>query len=92
MGKYEYLASISLLLNIFSFITLIVNVYKTGDTSNFTWFYLFGNVISQSILIIYAKINNAWGIYLPTILILIGILFILFVKIKTHIKSKLTWS
>lgn len=88
MGKYEYLASISLLLNIFSFITLIVKVYKTGDTNNFTWFYLFGNVISQSLLIIYAKINNAWGIYLPTILILIGILFILIVKIKSHLKIK----
>jgi hypothetical protein len=88
MGKYEYLASISLLLNIFSFITLIINVYNTGDTSNFTWFYLFGNVISQTLLIIYAKINNAWGIYLPTGFILIGILFILFVKIKTHVQLK----
>jgi len=89
MGKYEYLAAISLLLNIFSFITLIVNVYKTGDTSIFTWFYLFGNVISQTMLIIYAKINNAQGIYFPTIIILVGILFILFVKIKSHLHNKI---
>ena len=89
MGKYEYLSSISLLLNIFSFITLIVNVYKTENTTNFTWFYLFGNVISQTILIIYAKINNAWGIYFPTIFILLGILFILLVKIKSHLHNKI---
>jgi hypothetical protein len=88
MGKYEYLASISLLLNISSFMSLLLNVYRTGDTNNFTWVYLFGNVISQSLLIIYAKINNAWGIYIPTILILIGILFILSVKVKSYIKLK----
>jgi hypothetical protein len=86
MGKYEYLASTSLLLNIFSFFTLIQHVYKTGDTSDFTWFYLFGNIISQTLLIIYAKINNAWGIYIPTILILVGISFILFVKMKSYIQ------
>lgn len=91
MGKYEYLASISLLLNISSFFTLIEHVYKTGDTGDFTWFYLFGNIISQILLIIYAKINNAWGIYIPTILILTGISYILFVKIKSHLKHNLSY-
>lgn len=84
MGKYSLLATTSLMFNVVSFFSLIVTIYKTKNTSSFNWFYLMGNVIAQILLLIYGFVNNAPEIYGPTILLFIGLLYIVFVKMSYH--------
>ena len=59
--------------NVISFLTLIIKIYKTKITASFNWFYLLGNVIAQILLIIYGIVNNAPEIYVPTILLIFGL-------------------
>lgn len=82
MGKYELLATASLLLNFSSFGTLLYNVITTHNTSTlpYMWFYI--NILAQLFMLVYSFINGAYGIFIPTIFLLIGIVFILFIKIK----------
>jgi len=84
MGKYSTLATTSLMFNVVSFFSLIITIYKTKNTSSFNWFYLMGNVIAQILLLIYGFANNAPEIYGPTILLFIGLLYIVFVKLFYH--------
>jgi uncharacterized protein with PQ loop repeat len=81
MGKYSILATSSLMFNVISFFSLVFNIYKTKNTTSFNWFYLFGNIIAQILLIIYGVVNKAPEIYGPTILLCIGLLYIIYNKL-----------
>ena len=83
MGKLSILATTSLMINVVAFIGLVINIYKTHNTSTYTWHYLLANTFSQILLIIYGFANKAPEIYGPTIIILVGLLFILYKK-YTH--------
>lgn len=80
MGKYSILATSSLMFNVISFFSLVFNIYKTKNTSSFNWFYLFGNVIAQLLLILYGLANNAPEIYGPTFILFFGLLYIVYMK------------
>lgn len=80
MGKYELLASGALVLNMSSFFTLLYNVYDTKNTSTLPWKWVFLNMSAQILLITYGVLNGAWGIYLPTIFLLTGLIYIGYVK------------
>lgn len=82
MGKYSVLATTSLMFNVFSFFSLVYTIYNTHNTSSFNWIYLIGNVIAQILLLIYGFFNNAPEIYGPTILLFVGLLYIVFVKFR----------
>jgi uncharacterized protein with PQ loop repeat len=88
MGKYGILASTSLMFNVFAFITLLLNIYKTKKTISFNWLYLLGNIIAQILLIIYGVVNNAPEIYVPTILLLFGLAYIVYIKWIYHNKDE----
>lgn len=89
MGKYELLASAALLLNFSSFSTLLYNVVKTKNTSTlpYTWFYT--NIGAQVLMIIYAVINGAYGIYIPTTFLLVGLIYMLSIKIYYETEDKM---
>jgi CHASE2 domain-containing sensor protein len=80
MGKYEILATISLSINVISFASIIYNLLETKNASSFTWTYLLGNIFGQILLIAYGLINKAWGIWMPTIFIFIGLIIIAYIK------------
>ncbi len=80
MGKLSILASASLMFNVVSFYSLVGNIYFTHNTSSFTWFYLFGNLIAQILLIIYGAANKAPEIYGPTLILCVGLLYIIYDK------------
>jgi hypothetical protein len=80
MGKYSLLATTSLMFNVISFFSLLFNIYKTHNVSSFNWFYLIGNIVAQILLIIYGVVNNAPEIYGPTLLLFVGLLYIVYVK------------
>jgi hypothetical protein len=82
MNKYALLATISLMFNVFSFGSLILHIHKTKETQSFNWLYLMGNVMAQILLIIYGIANKAPEIYGPTILLICGLLYIIFIKIN----------
>ncbi len=80
MGKYEIIATAALLCNFSSFGTLLYNVSITHDTGTLTysWFYI--NILAQVLMIIYAVLNKAYGIYIPTAFLLAGLLYMLYIK------------
>lgn len=82
MNKYALLATISLMFNVFSFGSLILHIHKTKETQSFNWLYLMGNIMAQILLIIYGIANKAPEIYGPTILLICGLLYIIFIKIN----------
>ena len=84
MAKYSVLATISLMFNVFSFTSLLRSIHITKDTSSFNWLYLIGNVVAQILLIIYGILNNAPEIYGPTILLLFGLVYIVYIKTTYH--------
>ena len=80
MGKLGILATTSLMFNVVSFFSLVRNIYLTHNTVSFTWFYLLGNLFAQILLIIYGIVNKAPEIYGPTLLLFVGLLYILYDK------------
>jgi hypothetical protein len=80
MRKYALLATISLMFNVFSFSSLVFHIHKTKETTSFNWYYLMGNLIAQILLIIYGLANKAPEIYGPTILLTLGLSYIIFIK------------
>jgi hypothetical protein len=84
MGKYGVLATTSLMFNVFSFITLIKKIHETKVTASFNWLYLLGNIIAQILLIIYGYVNNAPEIYVPTLFLIFGLFYIVYIKFTYH--------
>ena len=80
MGKYEILASVALLFNFSSFGTLLYNVVTTRNASTLPYMWFYTNIMAQVLMIIYAVLNGAYGIYLPTSVLLLGLLYMLFIK------------
>jgi len=80
--KYQIIAAISGIFTILGFSHLIFKVYKTKATEHLTYTWIFLILTAQSLLVIYGIINNAYGIYLPPIFLICGLLFILYTKIN----------
>ena len=86
MTKYEELALISGIATITAFSLLIQHVYVTKITENLTYFWIFLNLTGQSLLFAYGKINNIFGIYFPALVLVIGISYVLYIKITYNKK------
>ena len=76
MAKYEILAFCALSCNLISFSHLIYNIYKTKNTTSLPWSWIFFNFIAQVLLIIYSSINYLYGILIPSIVLLLGLIYI----------------
>jgi uncharacterized protein with PQ loop repeat len=59
-----------------------MNVHVTKNTENLTFTWILLVLLSQSLLILYGIINNAYGIYIPSSVLILGILYISYVKIN----------
>jgi hypothetical protein len=80
MGKYEMIATAALLCNFSSFGTLLYNVMITHDTSTLPYVWFYTNILAQVLMIVYAVLNGAYGIYIPTAFLLMGLLYMLYIK------------
>jgi hypothetical protein len=89
MRKYALLATISLMINVFSFGSLILHIHTTKETISFNWYYLMGNLIAQILLIVYGVTNKAPEIYGPTLILICGLLYIIFIKLNYVEKEKI---
>lgn len=90
MGKYELMATTAVLLNFSSFSSLLYNVMTTHNTSTLPYLWFYTNIGAQVLMIIYALINGAYGIYIPTFILLIGLIYMLFIKMfyENDVKTK----
>ena len=79
--KYQLIAIIAGLLTIVAFSHLVYKVYLTKHTEHITFVWISLVLTAQTLLIIYGKLNNSYGIYLPAILIVVGLSYILYIKL-----------
>ena len=85
--KYQYIAVISGILTIIAFSHLVHRVYTTKQTEHLTYTWALLILTAQSLLVLYGILNNAYGIYLPAIIVVIGISYILYVKINYSVDN-----
>lgn len=81
MGKYELLATASLMTNVLAFYHQVYHIYVTKNVTSYELGALLGNILAQILLIVYGIANKAYGIYGPTMLLLPGLLYITYLKI-----------
>jgi hypothetical protein len=92
MGKYESLIGLAGVLGLVSFSSLLFEIYTTHNTTSLPWTWILMNLGAQILSLIYGIGNGSWGIVLPGILFLAGLLYILYVKSvhkETEPKKKL---
>ena len=82
MGQHEELVGIAGVIGLISFSTLIQQIYKTHNTTSLPWTWILLNLSAQVLSFAYGLINNAYGIYIPNFLFLLGLVYILYVKIN----------
>jgi uncharacterized protein with PQ loop repeat len=80
--KYQFIAIISGILTILGFSHLVFRIYSTKETTHLTFTWLFVILSAQILLMIYGILNNSYGIYLPPIILISGLLYILYVKLS----------
>lgn len=88
MGKYEPVMAMSGVIGLLSFSFLIKKVYKTQNTTSLAEMWLLGNFIAMLLNLFYGIVNNAYGIYVPSILFLIGTGYLIYVKYTNKYLSK----
>lgn len=80
--RHQIISGMAGILALQALSSMIYKIYITQNTSHVTYTWL-GLIISAQVLyILYGVLNNSYGIYLPAMVALTGILYILFVKIK----------
>ena len=52
----------------------------THDTSTLPYVWFYTNILAQVLMIVYAVLNGAYGIYIPTAFLLMGLLYMLYIK------------
>jgi hypothetical protein len=81
MGQYEGLIGVAGVLGLVSFSALIQKIYETHNTTSLPWTWVIMNLAAQVLSFIYGLANNAYGIYLPNFFFLVGLGYILYIKL-----------
>ena len=78
--KYQIIAVISSILTILAFSHLIVDVYMTKETEHLTLIWIFLVLTAQSLLVVYGLINNSFKNYVPASILILGVLYVIYIK------------
>ena len=84
MGRYELLVASAGILGLTSFSTLLQRIYKTHNTTSLPWPWIIMNILAQTFSFIYGVANGAYGMYITNALFLMGLCYILYVKLTTE--------
>jgi hypothetical protein len=90
MGQYEGLIGVAGILGLISFSSLIQKIYETHNTESLPWTWIITNLAAQVLSFIYGLSNNAYGIYVPNILFLTGLVYIFYTKMTYKAPPKET--
>ena len=80
MGKYEILAATAGFLAIISFSTLLYRIFLTYNTSSLPWTWVISNITAQTLMLIYGIVNKLSGIIWPSIVFILGLVYIIIIK------------
>jgi uncharacterized protein with PQ loop repeat len=78
--KYQVIAFIAGIFTLLALSNLIHRVYSTQNTEHLTYTWIFFILTAQTLLMIYGLLNKAYGIYIPALIVIAGINYILYVK------------
>jgi uncharacterized protein with PQ loop repeat len=78
--KYQGIVFVAGLFTISAFTHLIRRVYLTKETDNLTYTWIFLVLTAQSLLTLYGILNGVYGIYIPSLILITGISYVLYVK------------
>ncbi len=81
MGKYESLIGAAGILGLISFSSLIQKIYETRNTSSLPFTWILSNTVAQLLALIYGVANNSYGISVPSAVFMLGLIYIMYVKI-----------
>jgi hypothetical protein len=79
--QHEELLYISSVFALSAFSFLIYNVYQTKNTFHLDFLWIFLIIVAQILMFIYGKLNHIQGLYIPAIIYIIGLSYILYIKI-----------
>ena len=80
--KYQSISIIASILTIVAFSYLVIRVHKTKKTEHLTFVWLSIILSAQILLFIYGYLNSFRVIYLQATVILIGLIYILYIKLN----------
>lgn len=81
MIKHEEFAYMSGAFALTAFSFLVHRVYQTKNTDNLTFIWIFLVIVAQALMFVYGKINNVHGLYLPATVYILGLAYILYIKV-----------
>ena len=79
--QHEELSYISSAFALTAFSFLIYKVYKTKNTFHLDFLWIFLLITADVLMFIYGKLNHIHGLYIPAIIYIIGLSYILYIKI-----------
>jgi heme A synthase len=79
--KYQIIALISRIITILALSSLVIHAHITKETEHITFTWIVLILIAQCLLFIYGFINSLYGIYVPALLFISGVLYILYIKL-----------
>jgi len=80
MGKYESFIGAAGILGLISFSSLLIEIYKTHNTTSLPWTWIVMNLAAQALALVYGVANGSIGIMIPGCLFIFGLFYILYVK------------
>lgn len=89
MGKFESLIGVAGIMGLISFSSLLATIYETHNTTSLPWTWIIMNLSAQVLSLVYGIGNGSWGIVLPGILFILGMFYILYVKIMHKVPKEL---
>ena len=79
--KYQIIAVISGMLTLLAISSLVITAHITKETEHLTFTWIVLVLSAQGLLFIYGFINSLYGICLPASLFILGVLYILYIKL-----------
>jgi uncharacterized protein with PQ loop repeat len=79
--QHEELLYISSAFALSAFSFLIYKVYKTKNTYHLDFLWIFLLITADVLMFIYGNLNHIHGLYIPAIIYIIGLSYILYIKI-----------
>lgn len=89
--KFQEIAIIAGIFTILGFSHLILRVYNTKKTEHLTFTWIFFILSAQTLLALYGILNNAYGVYIPALIMMTGIIYILYVKVNYESNNKIEY-
>jgi uncharacterized protein with PQ loop repeat len=78
---HEELGYISSAFALTAFSFLLYNVHQSKNTSHLEFVWIFLLITAQILMFIYGKLNHVQGLYIPATIYIIGLSYILYIKV-----------